>query len=223
LAKLDEEVELDEHVYKLGTNEYLTNVISPDGHLYLQQVSVEGALATFSYEAGRFRLTKQIWMDEGRATTFVRYELGQDSSPVRLTLLPLCDHRPSEALTSGSEAWHFQVENEADGLKIVAHADAIPYRILTHPPAAATPLDLWYWRFQLRSDDNAGTDLYLPGLLRADLTPGGRLTVIATCESGDVNGLAADRALERARAAESRSDLPAPDRFTPDLFLSTEP
>ena len=40
LAKVDEEVEVDGHVYKLGTNEYSGSVINPDGFLYLQQVAL---------------------------------------------------------------------------------------------------------------------------------------------------------------------------------------
>src|SRR5436309_2082521 len=60
LAKVDEEVEVEGQVYKLGANIYLNNVVNPDGFLYLQQVTFEHNLPTFWFEAGRFQLTKTI-------------------------------------------------------------------------------------------------------------------------------------------------------------------
>src|SRR5215207_9713854 len=56
LAKVDEEVEVGGQVYKLGTNEYKDQVISPDGFLYLHQAEYDGQVAKFTYEAGRFQL-----------------------------------------------------------------------------------------------------------------------------------------------------------------------
>ena len=58
LAKLDEEIEVDGQVFKLGTNEYSGSVINPEGFLYLHQVTYDGILAKFFYEAGRFQLTQ---------------------------------------------------------------------------------------------------------------------------------------------------------------------
>ncbi len=182
LVKIDEELEVERQVYKLGTNEYLTNVISPDGFLYLQQVTQDDTVTNFIYAAGRFQLTKTIWMAESEATTHIRYTLGDNSAPVRLTLLPLCDYRAPDALTQGAEDWHFQVTEIPGGISITARPDAKPYRILTKPAARFTPLDLWYWRFQLRADSDSGLDLFVPGLFRCDLTPGASLTVTATAE-----------------------------------------
>lgn len=222
LAKVDEEVELEGQVVKLGTNEYLNGVINPDGFLYLQQVTFDGAVATFIFEAGRFQLTKTVWMEAGRDTTYIRYALAEHSAPVRLTLLPLCDYRSTENLTQGNEQWRFQVGREERGIHITAHAGAAPYRILTEPPANFTPLDLWYWRFQFRSDGSA-SDLFVPGLFRCDLEPGTALTMIATREPDEHIDFNSWGALERARARTNVLTFPPSDQFTSDVFLVGQP
>jgi predicted glycogen debranching enzyme len=220
LAKLDEELEVEGRVYKLGTNEYLTSVISPDGFLFLQQVTYDGVVAEFSYEAGRFQLTKTLWMDDSTATTYIRYALAPHSAPARLTLIPLCDYRSIETLTRGNEGWHFGVETLPHGICITAHPDAHPFCLLSEPPAVFTPLDLWYWRFQLRADDNLGLDLHVPGLLRAELEPGKSFTLIATAEPADSVELDGDTALQKAHARELPPSVPASDEFTPVWFTT---
>lgn len=222
LAKVDEEVEVEGHVYKLGTNEFQNNVLNPDGFLFLQQVTLEGALARFVYEVGRFQLTKSVWMQPKRATTFVHYQLSEHSVPVQLTLLPLCDYRAIDALTTGRADWHFQVTPVSDGLRITAHEGAMPYRILTSAPVTFTPLDLWYWRFELRQDANASTDLYVPGLLRITLEPGASLTLVATSEEDASVHQDMDALMQQARRhVVTDADLSS-DPFTPALYIPTE-
>jgi predicted glycogen debranching enzyme len=223
LAKVDEEVEVNGQVYKLGTNEYLGNVINPDGFLYLQQVTFDGTIANFLYEAGRFQLTKTIWMEYERNTTYIRYALAEHSAPVGITLLPLCDFRATTNLTQGSEQWRFQIQTVERGIQIIAHPSAAPYRILVEPAATFTPLDLWYWRFQFRRDNNVQTDLFVPGLFRANLEPGTAVTLIATCENDDAMDFDTWRALERARSRTSALSFPPSDQFTSDVFLVGEP
>jgi predicted glycogen debranching enzyme len=220
LARIDEEVELDGHMYKLGANEYTNNVISPDGFLYLGQVVIEGGVTTFDYSAGAFELSKSVWMDDRTATTFIRYTLSQNSQPVRLTLLLLCDYRTIDQATVGNDNWHFKVEPEPCGIALTAHEGALPYRILTDPLAVFTPLDLWYWRFRLRSDANQLTDLFVPGLLRAGLMPGEGLTVIATTAATGFSKVDAERARERALQWTPVEPLPAAHEFTAETFFA---
>ncbi len=223
LAKLDEEIELEGQVYKLGTNVFQDNVINPDGFLYLQQVTFEHNLPTFWYEAGRFQLSKSVWMEPGQATTYVRYTLGENSAHVHLTLVPFCDFRPTERLTPGGENWHFRVDPLEQGLQLTASEQAKPYALFTEPAAAYTPLDIWYWRFQLRADGNATTDLYVPGLVRTRLKPGGSFTVIATTEAAASGALDAEDAWARAAARADSPPLVVSKEFNSNLFRENLP
>lgn len=222
LAKIDEEVEVQGQVYKLGTNEYVGNVINPDGFLYMQQVSFDGSIANFIYEAGRFQLTKTIWMEQGQDTTYIRYALAEHSGRARLTLLPLCDYRATGLVTEGNEERHLPVQVLDNGIQVAGQEGAPPYALFSVPHAPFTPLDLWYWRFQLRADGNALTDLYVPGLFRTDLEPGAVFTLIATRENADAVDFEVARAFERARANTTIYPLPPSHAFTPDTFSAPE-
>lgn len=218
LAKLDEEIQVEGHVYKLGTNEYLTNILDPEGFVYLEQVTLEGALAEFVYQAAPFQLTKTIWLDAERALTYIHYQLDEHSARAQLTLVPLCDNRAFDSVTHDGQDSQLTLETLANGFVLRAQSGVKVYRIVTVPALEFTPLDLWYWRFQLRADDNASTDLYAPGLLRTTLQPGGSCTVIA-CSKVDtipVNDFAV--AMQQARRRAFRLTEPVSDAFTPKLF-----
>lgn len=206
LAKLDEEVEVEGHLYKLGTNEFQTNVLNPDGYLYLQQIEQEGALTRFTYEAGRFHLTKSVWMPPERATTYIHYHLAEHSAPAQLTLLPLCDYRAVNTVTTGSESWHYQIQTVENGFRVTAFDGATPYSLLTAPRASYTLLDLWYWRFQLRADENVVTDLYVPGLLRISLEPGANFLLTASIEADATAYIDAAAEMQAARQREPGTD-----------------
>lgn len=218
LAKLDEEIQVEGHVYKLGTNEYLTNVLDPDGFVYLEQVTLEGALAEFVYQAAPFELTKTIWMDPVHAITYIHYRLGEHSVRAQLTLVPLCDNRAFDSVTHAGQDNQLTLEALPNGFMLRAQTGATAYRVVTVPALEFTPLDLWYWRFQLRADDNASTDLYAPGLLRTTLKPGDSCTVIA-CSGVDAI-LAHDilAAMQQARRRAFRLTESVSNAFTPKLF-----
>lgn len=218
LAKLDEEVEVERHMYKLGTNEYQSNVVNPDGFLYLQQVTLEGALVTFAYEAGRFQLTKQVWMEPERACTYIHYRLSENSAPAQLTLVPMCDYRASDAVTHGAESWRFQVRTLDKGFSVTAHDGALAYRLLSSVNLIFTPLDLWYWRFHLRRDAYESTDMFVPGLLRAALQPGTDLTLMVTSEPDVTLDCNVEQAMEAARRAPNVLSDSALDTFSPVLY-----
>ncbi|MCC7163643.1 MAG: glycogen debranching enzyme N-terminal domain-containing protein [Anaerolineae bacterium] len=219
LAKIDEEVEVGGQVYKLGTNEYKDNVISPDGFLYLQRVELDGNLAQFTFEAGRFQLTKAVWMAQNARTTYIRYTLAEQSEPMQLTLLPFCDYRSNLELTTGDPERRFQIQPLPSGFEVLANDNAVTYRILLEHDAVFTPLDLWYWRFRLRAAGGAQTDLFVPGLFRAGLKPGASLTMIATL---DARAVAECDAASSFDSLSTRPKLPAfapPDQFNSAVFV----
>lgn len=218
LAKVDEEVEVGGQIFKLGTNEYKGGVFSPDGFLYLHQAEYDGQVAKFTYEAGRFQLTKTIWMEHARRTTFIRYALAEHSEPVTLTLLPFCDYRSNLDLTAGGEQTRFQIQKLACGFAVRANDAALTYRIFVEPDAAFTPLDLWYWRFQLRAADNAQTDLFLPGLFRVNLAPGMTCTMIASLDQENAAENDGSRSLETVSSRPDPLPLVPSDQFNSDSF-----
>jgi predicted glycogen debranching enzyme len=226
LSKIDEEVQVGGFTYRLGTNEYESGTIHPDGYLYLERVELDGMTPTFCYQAANFSLTKTVWMEHGQNTTYIRYALDAASQPIQLTLLPLCTYRDFHAEVRGSLDWHFGIQAREGETEITAFPNAAPYRLLMLPAANFVPLDLWYWRFRHRVEQERGLDsvedLYLPGLLRVSLHPGESITLIATTEHADVVERDVEAAFQRERARQSALAAHARDDFEKQLFVAAD-
>ena len=226
LSKLDEEVQAVGSTYRLGTNEYESGTIYPDGYLFLSRVELDGMIPSFIYSAASFSLTKTVWMEHGQNTTYIRYTLDASSEPIQLTLLPLCTYRDFHTEVRGSIDWHFQVEQQADVVSFTAYSDATPLHLITSPAATFVPLDLWYWRFRHRVELERGLDsvedLNLPGLLRARLLPGESLTVIATTEAAATVDRDVAAAFERSRSRQEKLMQPARDDLERQLFVAAD-
>ncbi len=226
LAKMDEEVEVGGATYRLGTNEYESGVFYPDGYLFLERVELDGMIPTFFYQAANFSLTKTIWMEHARNTTYIRYALAETAQPIRLTLLPLCTYRDFHAELRGSGDWHFGVQARVGVVTITAFDGATAYHLLTLPAASFVPLDLWYWRFRHRVEQERGLDsvedLYLPGLWRVDLQPGASFVVVTTTEDvASVDG-AVETAWQRERARQAALAQNARDEFEKQLYVAAD-
>ena len=226
LSKLDEEVQAVGSTYRLGTNEYESGTIYPDGYLFLSRVELDGMIPSFIYSAASFSLTKTVWMEHGQNTTYIRYTLDASSEPIQLTLLPLCTYRDFHTEVRGSIDWHFQVEQQADVVSFTPYSDATPLHLITSPAATFVPLDLWYWRFRHRVELERGLDsvedLNLPGLLRARLLPGESLTVIATTEAAATVDRDVAAAFERSRSRQEKLMQPARDDLERQLFVAAD-
>jgi predicted glycogen debranching enzyme len=226
LAKIDEEVEAGGQSYRLGTNEYPGGTIEPSGFLFLQRIQVEGMIPTVYFEAASFKLRKTIWMEHGRDTTYIRYDLDSESSPITLTLLPYCACRDVHTLTKGSSDSNFQVEPLADGFQLTGHEGPGRLRVAVVPGATFTPLGLWYWRFQLRADAERGLesseDLYLPCLLRGQMEPGQCITVAVTIEPDELLDLDIEASWQRAQRRERDLAGQVQDDFEKQLIHASD-
>jgi predicted glycogen debranching enzyme len=226
LSKLDEEVEVSGTTYRLATNEYESGTIYPDGYLFLERVELDGMIPTFVYRAASFQLTKTVWMEHGQNTTYVHYALDPTSQPIQLTLLPLCTYRDFHTEARGTLDWHFGVAQREGAVELTAYPVAAPLRLITVPAANFSSLDLWYWRFRHRVEQERGLDsvedLNLPGLLRARLEPGESLTVIATTETAAMVDRDIAAALARAHARQDALIRNARDEIEAQLMIAAD-
>ncbi|MCL4486928.1 MAG: amylo-alpha-1,6-glucosidase [Chloroflexi bacterium] len=226
LSKIDEEVLVDGSTYRLGTNEYESGTIYPDGYLFLDRVESDGMIPTLFYRAGGFSLSKTVWMEQGQNTTYVRYALDPSSKPIAITLLPLCTYRDFHSHVRGTLEWHFGVDRDGDDVLITAHPGAPALRLASSPAASFARLDLWYWRFRHRQDMERGLDsvedLNLPGLMRAQLNPGESFTLTATTEPAERVERDVTAAFERARSRASKVVVGARDDFEAQLYSAAD-
>ncbi len=124
ITKIDETVELpDNHVLKLGVNEYRDGTIDPQGYNYLDRFSLEADMPCFRYRLDEdITLEKRIWMEYGQNTTYVQYVLSAkvaSNAPLTLTFTPFCLYRNHHSTTHGDANWHFLVEDQGNRTGVI--------------------------------------------------------------------------------------------------------
>jgi predicted glycogen debranching enzyme len=77
---IDEIVRLGDQQFELSTHRWLSGAIAPQGHRFIREFRLEGAIPAWTYQAGSALLEKRLWMHRGENTTFVRYTLRESRS-----------------------------------------------------------------------------------------------------------------------------------------------
>ncbi|MBK9127903.1 MAG: glycogen debranching enzyme family protein [Phycisphaerales bacterium] len=127
-VKLDDTIETGGRRYPLYTNVWQTGVETPAGAQWISRFDLRSGVPTWTYEAGRARLVKRIWMEHGRNATYVQYVLEKRAAPVVLAARLLVNDRDYHSLTHGvqrdlqlhSEAERLEVFSAASGNRLVA-------------------------------------------------------------------------------------------------------
>ena len=92
----------------------------------MESFHLEGLIPVWIYALADARLERRIWMAHGQNTTYVSYTLTRGTSPIELTLKPLCTYRDHHSHTRGG--WSLQVEPVPGGFEVKAFEGAQPYR-----------------------------------------------------------------------------------------------
>ncbi|HLZ10123.1 MAG TPA: glycogen debranching enzyme N-terminal domain-containing protein, partial [Chloroflexota bacterium] len=186
LARVDEEVIVDDRTFYLGSSEFQDGTIDPHGYIHLEECRVEGGTASFLYAVPGALLTKRIWMVDGQNTTCVRYSLDPQSHPITLRIMLHVTFRDFHHETRGSNDWVFATVDVDDGAEITAYSGAHPLRVRMRPTTPLIQTGVWYWRYLHRVERDRGLDsiedLYTPGLFVSTLPPGGFTTLVASTE-----------------------------------------
>ena len=107
-------------------NEFASGSVDPEGGC-LESFHLEGLIPVWIYALADARLERRIWMAHGQNTTYVSYTLTRGTSPIELTLKPLCTYRDHHSHTRGG--WSLQVEPVPGGFEVKAFEGAQPYRV----------------------------------------------------------------------------------------------
>jgi predicted glycogen debranching enzyme len=180
LSKVDEEITIGGETYLLGANEFQDGVIYPEGHLLLAKFRLQHGIPTFEYRIGDASLTKQVWMEHGSDTVYVRYHLtGLDAI---LRIRPFCAFRGYHHLNGRQEFVSVQRNNI-----LIVESSLAPYSLKMAVSQGSFELqDDWYRSFHYRAERERGfdceEDLYTPGVFAARLKSGESLGLVATSE-----------------------------------------
>jgi len=175
LAKLDEEIMLNNDTYFFGANEN-TRGIQPEGYRFLTNFSL-APLPTYNYNAGgRFQLQKTLFMPYGKNTSIILYELSNSSEKTaRVSVAPLINSRNFHSVTQRDQfPWKFIQE-------------ASNQRVIIQPSMGVSTLILFctggqyvagqgewvetYYRAEAERGESSLDYTYKPGFFKSDVAP----------------------------------------------------
>lgn len=229
LAKLDEQVEYGRQRYDLSCDRKSDGSVT-SGFRLIEHFTLKGTTPAWTFACADAQLEKQIWMQPGANTTYVRYTLKRAQAPLTLRLTALVNYRDHGAETTAGD-WPGQTETMTNGLKFTAHQQATPLYLLS-TEAKAIPTGDWRRGYRLAIARDRGLppsdDHYAAGDFEARLEPGSSVTLVASTEpqpelSGD--WARRDRDLHERQLLErwqKFSPQPEPPNWIAQLVLAAD-
>jgi predicted glycogen debranching enzyme len=204
LSRLTERIRLpDRTAIVLSGGEHADGRVDLGGLDYLREFRLEAGLPVWRYAVRDWVLEKSLVMPHHQNTVHVTYKLLSGSAALRLVLRPCVDFRPHHAEIGEAATGPCTLTAIADRYEVTV-ANVPPLRMqLRGGPGAftvdGTTLHRVFYRVEAGRGYAAVGDLWSPGYFRADLPPGGDITLVASTESWETLGALT---VEQARKAE---------------------
>jgi predicted glycogen debranching enzyme len=194
LAKLDEQVHYAGQAHSLHTDRWTDGTVAPKGYEQIEHFHLEGTMPVWTFACGDALLEKQIWMEQGANTTYIRYTLKRASQSLSLSLKALVNYRNHHGNTR-SNGWRMQINPSFEGLEIQAFDGAVPFYLLA-PGARISITHTWYRGYRLTTEQYRGIypddDHLHAATFEIDLDVGQSFTLIAsTLPTPSLDGVAA--------------------------------
>ena len=186
-SKMDLSIDYANRRFDLGANRWHDGTLSPNGFVYLSDVTLEGTTPVCTYRIADATLERRIWMERGTDTTFITYTMLDGSAPLDLHLKAYVNDRDYHALT-----WAYDVggvTNVDDLIATIKLGDGTPW-YLGIDSGAIEVTGEWYYGFRYDRELERGLDciedLYHALTIHSRLTkPGSRLVVRASLSQSD--------------------------------------
>ncbi len=203
VAKLDETVVYGDARVELAANRWADGTVAPGGHRHIERFRLEGTSPVWTFAIGDALIEKRIWMEQGRNTTYVRYEILRASGPVSLRLDAFVNYRDYHS-TSRGQGWEMKVDAVEAGVRVTAFQGAHPVTIAV-PGARSARMHIWYHGFGLAIEQERGLDWVDDNVLagRFEMTMLAGEAVTVTCSSEPEPSLDGDAAWSRRTMHEA--------------------
>ncbi len=138
----------------MHANRWAGNTVAPHGYWHIEHFQLEGTLPVWQFACADALLEKQVWMQQGSNTTYVRYQLRRATQPLTLTLKALVNYRDYHGSTQ-SQDWQMAIAPVASGVCVSAYPQAVPFYLLSDR-ATASLNHIWYNGFELAVESYRG-------------------------------------------------------------------
>jgi predicted glycogen debranching enzyme len=186
LSSLDEEISLNEEIYKLAVHKY-PEIISPAGFNYLSEF-IRDPFPLWVYQPGDFIVKKKVFMVHNSNTTFVLYEITSRKEEALLRIFPLVSSRDFNLTARSAYISFFQ----RAGPMGVSLASSNGFTFSLSSNLQYHPEPVWHYNLEYDTEKQRGLnfqeDNFNPGYFESKLKPGTSRFFIAA-STGDVSSL----------------------------------
>lgn len=188
VTSVDETVNINSKSYELATHQY-PGVIHPAGNQHIKSFEF-GFYPVFRYKVGDFELSKTIWMEWGKNTTFVNYKVTggtRDNGSLSLQIRPMLNLRDYHSLQKASNGNRniFSIKQNGNSLEIDPYLDQPGYRFIWSL-GDFTEDRMWFYNLEYLQEQSRGLDfledVYSIGYIKKELAGGQSLTLAFSAE-----------------------------------------
>ena len=175
LTKLDEEIQIKNETYPIGSNEF-KNGVRPKGYQFLSNFSLD-PLPAYTYTVHGFQLQKKIFMRQGENATAVIYEVfNSNENEALLRISPLVSSRHLYSVTKKENlAWDFIQKVFEKG--VIVKPSSLPSTLILFSSEGQyfAGKGKWVREIYFRVDGSRGEscldDSFQPGLFELRIAP----------------------------------------------------
>lgn len=157
LAKLDEDIKVENEVYRIGTNEFQHGFF-PEGHIFLKDFSLK-PFPTYKYEVNNvFKLEKKIFMPHEKNATVILYDVANlCERKISIILWPIINFRHFYSVTERKN-FHGNVAQKTfnNGVLIEQAQPRIALLLSSDQAKYVAMESRWVEKMYFRKDDSRG-------------------------------------------------------------------
>lgn len=193
LSSLDEEISINEEVYRLATHKY-PGTVSPTGFNYLSKF-ILAPFPLWVYQPDVFTVKKKVFMVHNNNTTCIVYDIRSRKEGALLRIFPMVNSRDFHSTTRSGYLSFYQ-EADSTGLKLES-SNGFSLSLLSNLQYHRNPM--WYYNFEYDTEKDRGLafqeDNFNPGYFESKLKMGtSRFFIVASSE--DISSLTLEQVEE---------------------------
>jgi predicted glycogen debranching enzyme len=158
----------------------------------LEEFAIENGRPVWRFSGSGIRLEKRVLMPHLQNTSYIVYRLLEGPAGLRLRLRPSLHFRPHEGLVAGQkfDRWKVTMSEDGRGIELCEGDEFPPLRLLAFGGARIEQDPRSFEHVLYRIEKSRGYEhegeLWSPGVVHIDLTPGIDCGLVASVESWDV-------------------------------------
>lgn len=208
LSSFDEEISINEEIYKLAVHNY-PDKIFPEGFNHLSEF-IRAPFPLWVYQAGDFTVKKKVFTVHNSNTTCVLYDITSQKEGALLKIFPLVSSRDFNLTARAAYISFFQKAGPA-GVELTS-SNGFTFSLSSNLQYQPDPV--WHYNLEYDTEKQRGLnfqeDKFNPGYFESKLEPGTSRFFIAA-STGDISSLTLEKVEKHYIREANRQNLLALD------------